>query len=46
MASQEKINSASAFTIGELSLASTLIVDGELDGPLRKALSSHKIAIL
>jgi DeoR/GlpR family transcriptional regulator of sugar metabolism len=46
MASQEKINSASAFTIGELSLASTLIVDGELDGPLRKALSSHGVAVL
>jgi DeoR/GlpR family transcriptional regulator of sugar metabolism len=46
MASQEKINSASAFTIGELSLASTLIVDGELDSPLRKALSSHGVAVL
>lgn len=31
MASREKLNAASAFAIGELSLASTLIVDGEPD---------------
>jgi hypothetical protein len=29
MASREKLNAASAFAIGELNLASTLIVDGD-----------------
>lgn len=38
MASREKLNAASAFAIGELSLASTLIVDGEPDAALRQQL--------
>ena len=36
MASQEKLNSASAFAIGELSLAGTLVVDSPVDEMLRK----------
>lgn len=39
MASQEKLNSASAFAVGELSLASTLIVDGLLDDALQAQLT-------
>ncbi len=42
MASQEKLNSASAFAIGELSLASTLIIDGGLlDEALQAKLTQH-----
>lgn len=43
MASQEKLNSASAFAIGELSLASTLIIDGVLDEALQTKLTQHGI---
>ena len=43
MASQEKLNSASAFAIGELSLASTLIIDGLLDEALQAKLTQHGI---
>jgi DeoR/GlpR family transcriptional regulator of sugar metabolism len=43
MASQEKLNSASAFAIGELSLASTLIIDGVLDEALQAKLTQHGI---
>jgi DeoR/GlpR family transcriptional regulator of sugar metabolism len=39
MASQEKLNSASAFAIGELGAASTLIVDTTLDEALRQQLT-------
>lgn len=46
MASQEKINAASAFAIGSLNLASTLIVDCELDAPLKAALDSHGVSII
>lgn len=46
MASHEKINAASAFAIGELSLASTLIVDGELDQPLTEALTRSGVTII
>lgn len=43
MASQEKLNSASAFAIGKLSLASTLIIDGLLDEALQAKLTQHGI---
>lgn len=46
MASQEKINAASAFAIGDLNLASTLIVDCELDAPLKSALDSHGVSVI
>lgn len=46
MASQEKINAASAFAIGDLSLASTLIVDGSLDKTLADALSRSRVSII
>ena len=46
MASHEKINAASAFAIGELSLASTLIVDGELDASLSEALVRSNVALI
>ncbi|PXW49637.1 DeoR family transcriptional regulator [Klebsiella oxytoca] len=46
MASQEKLNSASAFTIGELSLASTLIVDTPLDDVLRQQLAIDGVETL
>jgi hypothetical protein len=42
MASREKLNAASAFAIGELSLASTLIVDGEPDAALRQQLVQRR----
>ncbi len=38
-----KLNSASAFAIGELSLASTLIIDGLLDEALQAKLTQHGI---
>jgi DeoR/GlpR family transcriptional regulator of sugar metabolism len=46
MVSAEKLNSASAFKIGDLSLASTLIVDGELDTEISEALRSRQIAVI
>ena len=46
MASQEKLNSASAFAIGELGAASTLIVDTTLDEALRQQLTLAGVEIL
>ncbi|SQC34868.1 Uncharacterised protein [Kluyvera cryocrescens] len=46
MASQEKINAASAFAIGDLSLASTLVVESELDKPLAEALARHRVSVI
>lgn len=46
MASQEKLNSASAFAIGELTLASTLIVDSPPDEALQTQLTEHGIATI
>lgn len=46
MASREKLNAASAFAIGELSLASTLIVDGEPDAALRQQLVQSGVEIV
>ncbi|WP_343550548.1 DeoR/GlpR family DNA-binding transcription regulator [Pantoea sp.] len=46
MVSQEKMNSASAFAIGELSLASTLIVDGEPDAEMCQVLAEKHISLL
>ncbi|MFP8563866.1 DeoR/GlpR family DNA-binding transcription regulator [Klebsiella sp. 1SOBk5mer] len=46
MASREKLNAASAFAIGELNLASTLIVDGEPDAALRQRLVQSGMEIV
>ncbi|WP_024560616.1 DeoR/GlpR family DNA-binding transcription regulator [Franconibacter pulveris 601] len=46
MASQEKLNSASAFAIGPLSLASTLVVDGELDAELSALLKKERVTVI
>ena len=46
MASREKLNAASAFAIGELNLASTLIVDGEPDAALRQQLVQCGVEII
>ena len=46
MASQEKLNSAAAFAIGELGAASTLIVDTPLDEALRQQLTLAGVEIL
>ncbi|WP_338463700.1 DeoR/GlpR family DNA-binding transcription regulator [Franconibacter daqui] len=46
MASQEKLNSASAFAIGPLSLASTLVVDGELDAELSALLKKQRVTVI
>lgn len=46
MVSKEKLNSASAFAIGDLSLASTLIVDGEPDAQMKKLLQQKQITLL
>lgn len=46
MASQEKLNSASAFAIGPLSLASTLVVDGELDAELSAQLKKQRVTVI
>ncbi len=46
MASQEKLNSASAFAIGELGGVSTLIVDTTLDEALRQQLTLNGVEIL
>ncbi|OON39758.1 DeoR family transcriptional regulator [Izhakiella australiensis] len=45
MASHEKLNSASAFAIGDLSLASTLVVDGQLDEELAAALRDARVDV-
>lgn len=46
MASQEKLNSASAFAIGGLGLVSTLIVDTTLDETLRQQLAIDGVEIV
>ncbi|MEY8713147.1 DeoR family transcriptional regulator [Mangrovibacter phragmitis] len=46
MASAEKINSASPFAIGELSIASTLLVDGTLDEKMRTVFNKLNITVL
>ncbi|MEN7460140.1 DeoR/GlpR family DNA-binding transcription regulator [Pantoea dispersa] len=46
MVSKEKLNSASAFAIGDLDLASTLIVDGEPDKELRMVLKQKHVSLL
>ena len=46
LASHEKLNSASAFAIGELGAASTLIVDTTLDEALRQQLTLAGVEIL
>jgi len=46
MVSKEKLNSASAFAIGDLTLASTLIVDGEPDAEMQQLLQQKQIAFL
>ena len=46
MASAEKINSASAFAIGELNLASTVVIDSELDDTLRQKLKQSGVGII
>lgn len=46
MVSQEKMNSASAFAIGDLTLASTLVVDGEPDAEMRELLAQKQIAVI
>lgn len=46
MASQEKLNSASAFAIGELSLASTLVVETSPDAELHAACQKLGVAVI
>ncbi|QCT21923.1 DeoR/GlpR transcriptional regulator [Jejubacter calystegiae] len=46
MASHEKIDAASAFAIGDLSLASTLIVEGVLGEPLIAALHRNGVSVM
>ncbi len=46
MVSKEKLNSASAFVIGELTLASSLIFDGEPDEDMRQFLQQKQITLL
>ena len=46
MVSKEKLNSASAFMIGELALASSLIFDGEPDEDMRQVLEQKQITLL
>lgn len=46
MASAEKLDSASAFAIGELNMASTLVVAHDLEGHLLAACRKHKITII
>jgi DeoR/GlpR family transcriptional regulator of sugar metabolism len=46
MASAEKLNSASAFAIGDLSLASTLVIDTPPGEPLRQALTAHGVTLI
>ena len=46
MVSAEKLNSASAFAIGELNLASTLIVESSLDEALSQRLAQSGVEII
>ncbi|WP_299999823.1 DeoR/GlpR family DNA-binding transcription regulator [uncultured Cedecea sp.] len=46
MVSQEKLNSASAFVIGELTLASSFIFDGEPDKTMRQVLEQKQITLI
>lgn len=46
MVSKEKLNSASAFVIGEMTLASSLIFDGEPDEEMRQFLQQKQITLL
>lgn len=46
MVSQEKMNSASAFAICDLTLASTLVVDGEPDAEMRTLLAQKQITVI
>lgn len=46
MVSKEKLNSASAFAIGDLDLASALIIDGEPDKELRQVLQQKHVSLL
>lgn len=46
MVSKEKLNSASAFMIGELELASAFIFDGEPDEDMRRILEQKQITLL
>lgn len=46
MASQEKLNSASAFAIGGLQLASTLIVDTPLEQTLLNACEKQRVTVI
>lgn len=46
MVSNEKMNSASAFAIGDLALASTLIVDAEPDAEMSQLLRKKHISVL
>ncbi|MDU6410029.1 MAG: DeoR/GlpR family DNA-binding transcription regulator [Yersiniaceae bacterium] len=46
MASQEKINAASPFAIGDLSLAGTLIVDTDLAPEMVAALTRQQVAVI
>lgn len=46
MVSNEKMNSASAFAIGDLALASTLIVDAEPDAEMAQLLRKKHISVL
>lgn len=46
MASREKLNAASAFAIGDLALASTLIVEDSLDEDLQAACQKQGVAVI
>lgn len=46
MASQEKLNAASPFAIGELSLAGTLVVEHALTGELADVLAKNHVSIV
>jgi DeoR/GlpR family transcriptional regulator of sugar metabolism len=46
MVSKEKMNSASAFAIGDLSLASKLIVDDALDDAMARLLAQKQITVI
>lgn len=46
MASPEKLNSASPFTIGDLTLASTLLIDGTLDSEMSQLMQKRQITVI
>jgi DeoR/GlpR family transcriptional regulator of sugar metabolism len=46
MASQEKLNSASAFAIGDLKMASTLIVEHSVEHDLQTACQNQGVAVI